>query len=93
MYVQKQEDKRWVSSDYFCKAVNLANADKENFFQWLSLRSMAVLVAKYGGFVEPGARENEPRSRGKNKNRLSWFFSCSHPNLLAVFLPSPAFIT
>jgi len=28
---------------------------------------MAVLVAKYGGFVEPGACENERRSREKNK--------------------------
>ena len=35
------------------------------------------------------ARENERRSREKSKN-LS---SCSSPNLLAVSLPSPAFIT
>ena len=37
--------------------------------------------AQHGGFVEPGAGAAQPRE------------SCFRPNLLAVSLPSPAFIT
>ena len=47
-----------------------------------SLRSMAVLSY----FVEPGARR---RTSGEAARKIS----CSRPNVLAVSLPSPAFIT
>ena len=46
----------------------------------VSLRSMAVL----------SSRAQDRRSREKNKNRLPGF--AFRPNLLAVSLPSPAFI-
>ena len=57
----------------------------------VSLRSMAVLSNRaqerrsHEKFARE-ARENERQSREKNKN-------CSRSNLLAVSLPSPAFIT
>ena len=67
----------------------------------LSLRSMAVLLGRAqerrSGEISARsarerakreARENERRSREKNN-----FSSCFRPNLLAVSLPSPAFIT
>ena len=41
-----------------------------SLYRLVSLRSMAVLVAKYGGFVKPGAREIRARTSNEAARKI-----------------------